>query len=37
LTGRVERTFLRGALVYDNGKVVGPPRGEYLRRPLMPR
>jgi allantoinase len=35
LTGRVKSTFLRGALIYDNGKVVGPPRGEYLRRPLM--
>jgi len=37
LTGRVKSTFLRGGLVYDNGKVVGPPRGEYLRRPLMRR
>jgi allantoinase len=35
LTGRVKSTFLRGGLIYDNGKVVGPPRGEYLRRPLM--
>ena len=24
LTGRVKSTFLRGSLVYDNGKVVGP-------------
>lgn len=37
LTGRVRSTFLRGALIYDNGKVVGPPRGEYLRRPQMPK
>jgi len=32
LTGRVKSTFLRGALVYDNGNVVGPARGKYLRR-----
>jgi allantoinase len=32
LTGRVKSTFLRGSLVYHNGKIVGPPRGEYLRR-----
>jgi allantoinase len=34
LTGRVKATFLRGGLVYDHGKVVGPARGQYLRRPL---
>jgi allantoinase len=33
LTGRVEATFLRGQLVFDRGQVVGPPRGQYLRRP----
>jgi allantoinase len=33
-TGRVKTTFLRGALVYDNGKIVGPARGRYLRRPI---
>jgi len=33
LTGRVKSTFLRGALVYHNGKVVGTARGRYLRRP----
>jgi allantoinase len=33
LTGRVKSTFLRGALIYHGGKIVGPPRGEYLRRP----
>jgi allantoinase len=33
LTGRVKTTFLRGELVYDRGKVVGPARGRYLRRP----
>jgi len=32
LTGRVKSTFLRGELVYDNGKIVGPARGKYLRR-----
>ena len=26
-------TFLRGELIYDNGNVVGPARGKYLRRP----
>ena len=33
LTGRVTGTYLRGALVYDNGNIVGAPRGQYLRRP----
>ncbi len=33
LTGQVKRTFLRGRLVYDNGAIVGPARGQYLRRP----
>jgi allantoinase len=33
LTGRVKSTFLRGELVYDNGEIVGPARGQYLRRP----
>lgn len=32
LTGRVKSTFLRGALVYHDGNIMGPPRGEYLRR-----
>jgi allantoinase len=34
LKGRVKSTFLRGALIYRNGKIVGPARGRYLRRPL---
>jgi allantoinase len=34
LTGRVKSTFLRGALVYHGGNVVGRPRGEYLHRPI---
>jgi allantoinase len=33
LTGRVKSTFLRGALIYDKGDVVGEPRGRYLHRP----
>ena len=33
LSGRVKSTFLRGELVYDQGKTVGPARGRYLRRP----
>jgi allantoinase len=35
LTGRVKSTFLRGALIYHQGEVVGPARGQYLRRPLQ--
>ena len=34
LTGRVRSTFLRGDLIYHDGKIVGPARGRYLRRPL---
>jgi len=33
LTHKVKATFLRGELVCENGKVVGPPRGCYLHRP----
>ena len=33
LTGRVKSTFLRGEPVYHNGNIVGPARGQYLRRP----
>jgi allantoinase len=33
LSGRVKNTFLRGLLIYADGKIVGPPRGEYMRRP----
>jgi allantoinase len=33
LSGRVTATFLRGALVYDGRRVVGPARGRYLSRP----
>jgi allantoinase len=33
LTGKVVTTFLRGHVIYDKGKVVGPARGRYLSRP----
>ncbi len=33
LTGRVKSTFLRGRLIYHDGNIVGPARGQYLRRP----
>jgi allantoinase len=34
LSGRVKSTFLRGALIYHQGDVVGAPRGRYLHRPI---
>jgi allantoinase len=34
LTGRVKSTFLRGALIYDGGNIIGPARGRYLKRPV---
>jgi len=36
LTGQVTATFLRGALVYDNGRVLDRARGRFIRRPTMP-
>ncbi|HNP62502.1 MAG TPA: dihydroorotase family protein [Woeseiaceae bacterium] len=33
LKGKVEQTFLRGALIYDNGEIKGKPDGKYLSRP----
>jgi allantoinase len=33
LSARVKATFLRGALVCENGNIFGPPRGRYLSRP----
>ena len=33
LSGRVKTTLLRGKVVYDGGKIVGPPTGRYLQRP----
>jgi hypothetical protein len=29
----VVTTFLRGNIIYDKGKIVGPARGQYLSRP----
>ena len=33
MSARVDSTYLRGHLIYDNGEVVGKPRGQYLFRP----
>ncbi|HUX04420.1 MAG TPA: dihydroorotase family protein [Acidimicrobiales bacterium] len=33
MTARVTDTFLRGERVFANGRVVGEPRGEFVRRP----
>jgi allantoinase len=33
LDGKVVTTYLRGAAVFEDGKVVGAPRGRYLQRP----
>ena len=33
LGARVKATFLRGAMVCENGTVLGQPRGKYLHRP----
>jgi allantoinase len=33
LSARVEETFLRGRLIYQDGNVIGRPTGEYLFRP----
>jgi allantoinase len=33
LDGKVVSTYLRGQLVYDNGKIIGPATGQYLKRP----
>jgi allantoinase len=33
LTGRVKHTFLRGQQTYANGNILGPARGQYLKRP----
>jgi len=32
-SGPVRSTFLRGALIYDGGEVIGEPCGRYLHRP----
>jgi allantoinase len=36
LTGKVKFTFLRGRQTYANGNIVGPARGQYLKRPTPP-
>ncbi len=33
MSASVTSTFLRGRLIYDNGKAVGKPSGKYLHRP----
>jgi allantoinase len=33
MSARVDATFLRGMKVFENGAVIGKPRGEYLHRP----
>ncbi|MCL5950251.1 MAG: amidohydrolase family protein [Chloroflexi bacterium] len=33
LKGRIKSTFLRGNLVFDQGKFIGAPQGRYLKRP----
>ena len=35
LAARVKSTFLRGHLIYDQGRVLGPARGQYLHRPTV--
>jgi allantoinase len=37
LRGRVKRTYVRGELVYDDGKFPVAPIGQALQRPLSPR
>jgi allantoinase len=32
LRGVIERTYLRGDMVFENGKMIGPPRGRVLLR-----
>jgi allantoinase len=33
LSATVSSTYLRGRLIYDDGKIVGAPAGQYLKRP----
>jgi allantoinase len=35
LSGKVMATYLRGDCIYSDGKVIGTPRGRYLRRPCL--
>jgi hypothetical protein len=32
--GKVKAKLLRGNVIYDGARIVGPARGEYLCRPL---
>ena len=36
LSGKVMATYLRGECIYQEGKVLGEPRGRYLHRPCLP-
>jgi len=33
LSARVDATFLRGSRIYEDGRVIGKPSGQYLHRP----
>jgi allantoinase len=33
LSARVDATFLRGMAIYEDGEILGKPRGQYLHRP----
>jgi allantoinase len=33
MSARVDATFLRGMKIYEDGQVIGKPRGQYLHRP----
>ncbi len=35
LTGKVKFTFLRDQQTYANGNIIGPARGQYLKRPTV--
>ena len=35
LSFAVEKTFLRGQLIYDQGSMIGDPQGRYLKRPYL--
>jgi allantoinase len=36
LSATVRATFLRGRLIYEDGKILGQPRGRYQKRPTSP-
>ena len=35
LSGKVQTTFLRGEIIYDNGMPVGSATGKYISRPTQ--